>query len=144
MMKRRCHTQFGHLFSFAVVIFTTFCAAQSPTPMKPIYPATTDHAPPAWFVDVASKAGIMVRNVNGSIDANPYILEAPGSGVAILDYDNDGWPDLFIVNGTTMPSDKSAAPRSTSHLFHNNHDGTFTDVTAKAGLISNGWGQGAC
>jgi len=107
------------------------------------YPPTTDHAPPAWFVDVASKAGITVRNVNGSVDSKRYIIEATGSGVAILDYDRDGWPDIFLVNGTNLPNAKPEE-NPTSHLFHNNHDGTFTDVTAKAGLISTGWGQGVC
>ena len=110
------------------------------------YPPTTDHPPPAWFVDVASKAGIRVRDVNGSVESKRYIIEATGSGVAILDYDNDGWPDIFIVNGTALPGDKASGtgPPPTSHLFHNNHDGTFTDVTAKAGLTFTGWGQGAC
>ena len=107
------------------------------------YPPTADHPAPAWFVDVAEKAGITVRNVNGSIDAKRYIIEATGSGVAILDYDRDGWPDIFLVNGTDMRP-LAVGEKPTSHLFHNNHDGTFTDVTTKAGLVSNGWGQGAC
>ncbi len=110
------------------------------------YPATTEHAPPAWFVDVAAKAGITVRNVNGSEDTKRYIIEATGSGVAIIDYDHDGWPDIFLVNGTTMQAAgmQAGGEQASSHLFHNNHDGTFTDVTAKAGLVSVGWGQGAC
>jgi hypothetical protein len=104
-----------------------------------------DHTPPAWFVDVASKAGITVRNVNGSVDSKQYIIESTGSGVAILDYDNDGWPDIFLVNGTTLPGDPAnSKEKPTNHLFHNNHDGTFTDVTTRAGLASTGWGQGAC
>jgi enediyne biosynthesis protein E4 len=109
------------------------------------YPPSTSHPPPAWFVDVAAKAGIIVRNVNGSVDSKRYIIEATGSGVAILDYDRDGWPDIFLVNGTTLPND-TANPKEkpTSHLFHNNHDGTFTDVTAHAGLTSTSWGQGVC
>jgi enediyne biosynthesis protein E4 len=110
------------------------------------YPPMTNHPAPAWFVDVSSKAGITVRNVNGSVEAKHYIIESTGSGVAILDYDRDGWPDIFIVNGSTLPGeavgDKQGKP--TNHLFHNNHDGTFTDVTVKAGLVSTGWGQGAC
>ena len=109
------------------------------------YPPTSDHPSPAWFVDVASKAGINVRNVNGSVDAKRYIIEATGSGVAIIDYDRDGWPDIFLVNGTTL-SNEPANPKEkpTSHLFHNNHDGTFTDVTSHAGLAFTGWGQGVC
>ena len=122
------------------VLFSVRAFTQQP------YPATTDHPPPAWFVDVASKAGITVRNVNGSIEAKHYIIEATGSGVAILDYDRDSWPDIFLVNGTTLPGEKSKGgeAKPTNHLFHNNHDGTFTDVTAKAGLVSSGWGQGVC
>jgi hypothetical protein len=110
---------------------------------KPTYPASSDHAPPAWYTDVAAEAGITVRNVNGGITSKRYIIEATGSGLAIIDYDRDGWPDIFLVNGSTM----AGAPPTelpTNHLFHNNHDGTFTDVTARAGLTSTGWGQGAC
>ena len=126
----------------SVFIFSTIALAGQ------AYPASTDHAPPAWFVDVAAKAGITVRNVNGSVDSKRYIIEATGSGVAILDYDRDGWPDIFLVNGTDLPSkstsNKTTQNKPSNHLFHNNHDGTFTDVTVKAGIISTGWGQGAC
>jgi hypothetical protein len=110
------------------------------------YPATTEHPAPAWFVDVAGAAGIHVVNVNGSATSKRYIVESTGSGVAILDYDRDGWPDIYLVNGMDLPKDGKAAAGSapTGHLFHNNHDGTFTDVTVKAGLVSQGWGQGAC
>jgi len=109
------------------------------------YPASAEHPSPAWFVDVADKAGIVVRNVNGDPERKKYIIESTGSGVAILDYDNDGWMDIYLVNGSELnppPIRKDAAP--TGHLFHNNHDGSFTDVTAKAGLATTMWGQGAC
>ena len=122
---------------------THLCLSQQKAP----YPATTDHPAPAWFVDEAGKAGIMVRNVNGGAEAKKYIIEATGSGVAIIDYDRDGWPDIFLINGSMLPADGKASPKTeppTSHLFHNNQDGTFTDVTAKAGLTATGWGQGAC
>ncbi len=112
---------------------------------KTPYRATTEHAGPAWFVDVAAEAGIAVRNVNGGDTTKQYIIEATGSGAAIIDYDRDGWPDIFLVNGRKLAAKsnkKEAEP--TSHLFHNNHDGTFTDVTVKAGLTATGWGQGAC
>lgn len=107
------------------------------------YPADTDHASPAWFVDIASKAGILVRNVNGSAEAKRYILESTGSGVAILDYDRDGWQDIFLVNGTTFDP-ATLKDRPTSHLFHNNRDGTFSDATTRAGVVLSGWGQGVC
>jgi hypothetical protein len=111
-------------------------------PAQQPYPPSTAHPTPAWFVDVAPKAGITVRNVNGSATNKRYIVEATGSGVAILDYDNDGWQDIFLVNGQELTLTPGEQP--TSHLFHNNHDGTFTDVTQKAGLTGTAWGQGAC
>jgi hypothetical protein len=111
-----------------------------------VYQPSAAHPTPAWFVDVAAKAGITVRNVNGSVEHKRYIVEATGSGVAIIDYDRDGWPDIYLVNGQELGAghDHSAGTAATGHLFHNNHDGTFTDVTKKAGLVSTGWGQGAC
>jgi hypothetical protein len=146
MTTQGWRTQDRRFFSFALAVLVAFGSlAQTPKPAKPIYPATTDHAPPAWFIDVASQAGITVRNVNGSVDHKRYIVEATGSGVAIIDYDRDGWPDIFLVNGQEMTGQSTAGTTPpTSHLFHNNHDGTFADVTAKAGLTGTGWGQGAC
>ena len=102
-------------------------------------------APIANFTDVAEKAGLTMSNVFGGKDTKKYIIETTGTGVAIFDYDNDGWPDIFLVNGTTLegfPAGKGPAP--SNHLYRNNHDGTFSDVTAKAGLTATGWGQGVC
>jgi hypothetical protein len=97
----------------------------------------------AYFIDVAQKAGLTEPNVFGGKDTKKYIIETTGTGVAVFDYDNDGWPDIFLVNGTTLEG-FPAGQAPTSHLYHNNHDGTFTDVTVKAGLAATGWGQGAC
>ena len=85
-----------------------------------------------------------MQNVNGDPNAKKYILETTGSGVAIVDYDRDGWPDIFLVNGSAFPFEPGFKTEHTSHLFHNNHDGTFTDVTKHAGLALTGWGQGVC
>jgi enediyne biosynthesis protein E4 len=98
--------------------------------------------PLAHFTDIAQKAGLTFAEVFGGVNTKKYIIETTGTGVAIFDYDNDGWPDIFIVNGTTLDAAPGTAP--TSHLYHNNHDGTFTDVTQKAGLTHTGWGQGVC
>src|ERR1700690_1957774 len=68
----------------------------------PIYPPTASHPGPAWFEDVAAKSGIDVVNVNGDPIRLNYILKATGSGVAIFDYDNDGWPDRILVNGAKL------------------------------------------
>jgi enediyne biosynthesis protein E4 len=118
-------------------------ASISKAPVSP-YPANDFHPGPAWFIDVAQQAGLRMENVNGGLDTKKYIIETTGSGVAILDYDNDGWPDIFLVNGTTLDEKKEKSEPPTSHLFHNNHNGTFTDVTRAAGLEFTGWGQGAC
>ena len=108
------------------------------------YASRDVHLGPAWFVDVAQKAGLAMQNVNGGVTTKKYIIETTGSGVAILDYDHDGWPDIFLVNGDEVEPGADRAGRPMSHLYRNNHDGTFTDVTLAAGLTASGWGQGAC
>jgi len=93
--------------------------------------------------DVAHEAGLDFLQVCGGDKVKKYILETTGSGVAFIDYDNDGWPDIFLVNGSSLdPAISNSQP--SNKLFHNNRDGTFTDVTAKAGLTRSGWGQGVC
>jgi hypothetical protein len=119
-----------------LILTAGMCAQQK------VYPASSEHPSPAWFVDVAAKAGITVRTVSGDAKKK-YILETSGSGVAVLDYDRDGWQDIFLVNARELTPAKNAKP-PTNHLFRNNHDGTFTDVTLKAGLVSTGFGQGVC
>jgi hypothetical protein len=97
----------------------------------------------ATFVDVGREAGLNAKTIYGGEHKNKYLLETTGCGVAFYDYDNDGWLDIFLVNGWRLEG-FPAGEEPTSHLFKNNRDGTFTDVTAKAGLIHHGWGQGVC
>jgi enediyne biosynthesis protein E4 len=97
----------------------------------------------ASFKDIAEKAGIDFEVVSGEKNVKKYIIETTGPGVAIFDYDNDGWPDIFFVNGTKL-GNQAKGTEATNHLYRNNHDSTFTDVTEKAGLRASGWGQGVC
>ena len=98
---------------------------------------------PFSFAEIGARAGFTVPTVYGGQRTNRYLLETTGCGVAALDYDSDGWLDVFIVNGTTLEGfPKGKEP--TSHLYRNRGDGTFEDVTAKAGLALAGWAQAAC
>jgi hypothetical protein len=90
----------------------------------------------ARFTDVARQAGLVEPIIYGGVESKSYIIEVVGCGVAFLDYDNDGWLDVFILSGTRLDDAPSAA---TNRLYKNNRDGTFTDVTAKAGLTRSGW-----
>jgi hypothetical protein len=95
------------------------------------------------FIDIAKEAGLNAKTIFGGEHKNKYLLETTGCGVAFYDYDNDGWLDIFLVNGTRLEG-FSAGQEPFNHLFKNNRDGTFTDVTLKAGLKRSGWGQGIC
>jgi enediyne biosynthesis protein E4 len=108
------------------------------------YPASPAYPSPAWFVNVAPQAGLIMQNVNGDAATKKYIIETTGSGVAIFDYDRDGWPDILLLNGKTLDGEPAPRATPTSHLYHNDHDGTFTDVTANSGLTVPGWAQGVC
>lgn len=91
------------------------------------------------FTDVAAEAGLVHPTIYGGVDRKNYIVETVGCGVAFLDYDNDGWLDIFVLCGTRMDTPVAG---STNRLYKNNRDGTFTDVTEKAGLIRTGWASG--
>jgi hypothetical protein len=104
-------------------------------------PAAKPAAPFSRFVDVAHAAGLTETMVYGEPDSFTYIVESMASGCAFFDYDNDGWMDIFILGGRRL---KNTPPNASNRLYKNNRDGTFTDVTAKAGLLDTDWAQGVC
>ncbi len=95
----------------------------------------------AHFSDVAHEAGLREPVIYGGVDAKKYIIEANGCGCAFIDYDNDGWMDIFLLSGTRLEGDP---PEATNRLYKNNRDGTFTDVTERAGMKAVGWANGVC
>jgi len=134
---------------------------QSPAPVKPSGMSTGGaHAPvkdaksrpitaggfvdgaPIIFLDITHQSGLDKFHHRSGSPEKSTILDAPGSGVALLDYDNDGWLDIYFVNGSTVSAIKGTEPAPRAALFHNNHDGTFTDVTQKAGVANERWGFG--
>ncbi|MBV9611369.1 MAG: CRTAC1 family protein [Acidobacteriaceae bacterium] len=96
------------------------------------------------FVNVARQAGLHAKTIFGAENKNKYLLETTGCGVAFIDYDDDGWLDIFFVNGTRFETTFPKGSEPVSRLYKNNRDGTFTDMTVKAGLARTGWGQGVC
>ena len=110
--------------------------------VKPVArPAPSGRPFYAHFVDVAATAGLHEPVIYGGVESKKYILEATGCGCAFIDYDNDGWIDIFLLSGTRLEGDPAGA---TNRLYKNNRDGTFTDVTEKAGLKAVGWASGVC
>jgi hypothetical protein len=118
-----------------------FASAFVPGRLLAASPVAKASAPFSRFVDVAASAGLRETMVYGEPGHITYIVETTGAGCAFFDYDNDGWMDLFILGGRRL----DGAPAGASNrLYRNNRDGTFTDVTTKAGLVDAGWANGIC
>jgi hypothetical protein len=132
--------------SALVLSFSDVLSLARPLPMfgqQQPAPAKSDTDIGVTFVDTAQQAGLNAVTIFGGEHKNKYLLETTGCGVAFYDYDNDGWLDIFLVNGWRLEGfPKGQEP--VCHLFKNNRDGTFSDVTQKAGLARSGWGQGVC
>src|ERR1700722_15070060 len=120
----------------------SMASAPAPSPtgasatQPPVTSASADSAAiwpagPIQFVDVTPQAGIRFKHNSGAF-GKKYLPETMGSGACFLDYDNDGWQDILFVNSMDWPEHKTN--KSFPALYHNNHDGTFTDVTRQAGL----------
>jgi hypothetical protein len=95
------------------------------------------------FTNVAPQSGLTAPTIYGDEHKNRYLLETTGAGAAFIDFDNDGWLDVFLVNGTRLDG-LAASLNATNRLYRNNGNGTFTDITEKAGLVRTGWGQSVC
>jgi enediyne biosynthesis protein E4 len=127
-------------------------ASSAPSPAEPASPTAVPAPPdsavnsaparpsgPIQFVDITAQAGIRFKHNTGAF-GKKYLPETMGSGVCFIDYDNDGWQDIFLVNSMDWPEHKNT--KSFPALYHNNHDGTFTDVTRQAGLAIESYGLG--
>src|SRR5438094_2377315 len=136
----------AHLILFAAVSAFVLCGICVEKP-------TLAYETPGWpvsLVDVAERAGLRGVSVYGGLDRKRFIIETNGAGVAFLDYDNDGWVDALVLSGTRLEDgsrQEKAWPASeapTNRLYRNNHDGTFADVTDRAGLRRTGFASSVC
>ena len=109
---------------------------------RPITAGGTVDQGPVVFEDVSRQAGLASWQYRGGTPAKALIVESLGGGVGLLDYDNDGWLDIYLVNGMTYEALSGKTPAPHAALFHNNHDGTFTNVAEKAGVPNDRWGVG--
>ena len=157
----------SHSFTTSVLLAAALtAAAQSPAPAQapgaqPMgIAAESPHAPqmdaqhrpitaggfvksgPIVFEDVSEKAGLTKWKHTMGTPEKRYIVETKGGGIGLIDYDNDGWLDIYVVNGSTFDALDGKTEPPHAALFHNNHDGTFTDVAAKAGVTNDRWGIG--
>jgi hypothetical protein len=132
------------ILAFLILLITCQAFAQQPVQVAS---TTKEKNPtndfPVSFVDIASTAGLTEATIYGGIEQKRYIIETNGCGAAFFDYDNDGWIDILLLSGTRLggfPSGKEPSNK----LYRNNHNGTFTDVTEKAGLRHTGWASSVC
>ena len=142
-LNRVCHPLFHRFIAIvslvvAGVTLGLFPSAQSPSHLVATADGNASTGFPVSFVDVSERAGLTAPILYGGIDQKKYIIETNGCGVAFFDYDNDGWIDIFLLNGTRLgESPKGKEP--TSKLYQNKRDGSFSDVTARSGLGRTGW-----
>ena len=129
------------LFAAAILLWAQGVATRN----APAAPRQAPSGRPfhATFEDIATKAGLIVSTTVGNPSAKKYIIEANGTGLAAIDYDRDGWLDLFVVSGSRLEGFGNARP-PTNKLYRNNGKGGFTDVTEAAGVGHSGWGNGVC
>ena len=135
-----------HFILFSAVSAFVLCALCVERP-------TLAYETPVWpvsLIDVAERAGLKGVSVYGGLERKRFIIETNGAGVAFLDYDNDGWVDALVLSGTRLEEgarqEKAwpAGEAPTNRLYRNQHDGTFADVTDRAGLRRTGFASSVC
>jgi hypothetical protein len=130
--------------ALAILVALAGLPAQDLPPTKGAPPSSPHAAPDVRYVDVTDRAGLSgFRHVSGSA-AKDYIIETTGSGVALVDFDRDGFLDLYFVNGSSLERMRKGIAAPKAALFHNNGGGTFVNVTDAAGVANERWGQGVC
>lgn len=101
------------------------------------------HVPLPQFIDKAAEAGLHIHIVSGDPDEKKFLVESVGGGLAVIDFDNDGWMDVYIPNGSTIALAREGKPGASGALYRNRKDGTFADVTKPSGIVNPYWGKGA-
>src|SRR5882724_4817243 len=130
---------------FAAGILSLFCILHSQEiPTHAVPPPSPNAAKGVVYEDITSTSGVGSFRYRAGESLKPFLPETTGSGVALIDFDNDGWLDIYFVNSVTHAARRGLEKPEPSALFRNNRDGTFTNVTAKAGLENNRWGTGVC
>jgi len=149
-MRRLCQRDHRVLKTYSqslmtAILVTLLCSAHWSRPANGTNRvwAESQDDPGVRFVDVAQAVGLKTKTIFGGEGKNKYLVETTGCGVAFFDYDRDGWLDIFLVNGWRLAG-FPAGLEPYNHLYRNNGDSTFTDVTVKAKLVHSGWGQGIC
>ncbi|MGB9179322.1 MAG: CRTAC1 family protein, partial [Pyrinomonadaceae bacterium] len=131
------------ILAFLLLAVSTAFAQQPTSVASTTGEKNTTNDFPVTFVDIASSAGLTEATIYGGIEQKRYIIETNGCGVAFFDFDNDGWIDVLLLTGTRLEGfPKGSEP--TNKLYRNNRNGTFTDVTEKAGLHRTGWASSVC
>ena len=132
------------LFALALPLLLLLADGRPLPPTLVAPPPSPTDAPGVTFADVTRAAGLSTFHRRSGGAAKDYILEAKGGGLALFDFDGDGWLDVYLVNGASFEALRGREEAPSAALFRNNRDGTFADVTTAAGVANRGWGQGAC
>jgi hypothetical protein len=131
------------LLSLAFLTISSIAQSNLP-PTARVPPPSSWAAPGVRYTDVTKAAGLGGFHFTSGTAAKDYIIEASGAGSAFVDYDNDGWLDIYLPNGSTLDALRGRGKAPSAALYRNNRNGTFSDVTAKAGVANERWGQGVC